>query len=71
LDKIDTMDLEANSEEKEVIAEPQDVPPEEAALDVIRVLKDQSGDCCLAIRRYGRLTLHDIPAWHKGHSHKD
>jgi hypothetical protein len=70
LDIIDTMDLEANSEEKEVIAEQQDIPTEEAALDVIGALKDRYGDWHLAMRRHGQLTLHAVPAWHKVHSHK-
>jgi hypothetical protein len=44
LDKMDTTDLEANPEEKETVAEQQEVPNEEAAVEMIGAVKVQSGD---------------------------
>jgi hypothetical protein len=56
LDKMDTTDVEANTEGKKTIAEQQEVHNEEAAVEMIRGLKDRSGDGRLAARRCRRLT---------------
>jgi hypothetical protein len=70
LKEMDNVDLEANREKLEAIAEHQEVPNKEAAVEMIGALKDQSGDWHLAVRYCGWLALHAVPAQCKGHSHK-
>jgi hypothetical protein len=53
LSKIGTTDLEANPEEKETIAEQREVHNEEAAVEMIRALMDQSGGQRLAVKCCG------------------
>jgi hypothetical protein len=48
-EKLGIMDLEVNPEEVEVIAENQEVPNEEVAVETIRALEDQYGDQHLAL----------------------
>jgi hypothetical protein len=40
LDKMNTTDLEANQEKSNAVAEHQEVPKEEAAVETIRALED-------------------------------
>jgi hypothetical protein len=65
-DKMDTTDLEANPEEKETIAEQQEVPNEEAAVEMIGAQQVWSGDQHLAVRCRGWLIRHAVPARCKG-----
>jgi hypothetical protein len=44
LEKMDTMNLEANWEKSEVTAEQQAAPKEEATVETIGALVDQYGD---------------------------
>jgi hypothetical protein len=61
--------MEANPEETGTIAERQKVPNEEAAEEMIRALKDRSGEQRLAIRRRGQLTRCAVSARNKGPQH--
>jgi hypothetical protein len=50
--KMEATDLEANPEEKEIIAEQQQVPKEKASVKTVRTLKKQHGDWHLAVGRH-------------------
>jgi hypothetical protein len=61
-EEVKTTDFEANPEEKESVAEHQEVPSEEAAVGTIGALEDRYGDrylvaCCL--RQTNKLTEGD------------
>jgi hypothetical protein len=49
LEEVKAMDLEANPEEIDAVAEHQEVPNKEAAVETIGALEDQSGDQQLAV----------------------
>jgi hypothetical protein len=51
LNKMDTMDLEANPEKSEPVAEQQDTPKEEATVETIGAPVDQYGHRHLAVGR--------------------
>jgi hypothetical protein len=48
--KLDTTDLEANPEKSDAVAEHQEAPKEETAVETIEVFIDQNGDHHLAVR---------------------
>jgi hypothetical protein len=48
--------MEANPEEIKSVAEHQEVPNEEVAVEMIGALKNRSGNRHLAVRHRGRLT---------------
>jgi hypothetical protein len=48
--EVETTDLEKNPEEKEIVAEQQQVPKEEDAVKTVRALKKRHGDRHLAVR---------------------
>jgi hypothetical protein len=51
LDKMDTADLEANREKSDAVAEHQEAPKQEAAVETIEALQDRCGDRHLAVGR--------------------
>jgi hypothetical protein len=68
LNKMDTMDLEANREKSETVAEKQGVSREDAAVETTRVLADQYGDQHLdagSRRQLKKWTLGDGRPWQK------
>lgn len=46
---METMDLKASQEKSDVVAEYQEVPKDEATVEIIRALEDWYGDRHLAI----------------------
>jgi hypothetical protein len=62
--------MEENPEEMKSVAEHQEVPKEEAAIEMIGALKDRSVDRRLAVRRCGQLIGLAVPARRKVRSHK-
>jgi hypothetical protein len=68
LNKMDTMDLEANWEKLDAIAEQQGTPKEEAGVETIGALEDQYGDWYLAVgchQHLNKWTRGDGGSWHK------
>jgi hypothetical protein len=61
------MDMEANPEEIQVVMERQNVSNEEAAVELVGALKDQSGTSNLAVRHCTQLTHCANSALRKGH----
>jgi hypothetical protein len=53
--QVEATDLEANPEEKETVAEQQEVPKEEAALKTVKTLMKRYGDRHLAVGRRRQL----------------
>jgi hypothetical protein len=48
-EEVNNTDLESNREEKEVVAEHQEVPNKEAALEIIGAVEDQYGNWHLGV----------------------
>jgi hypothetical protein len=60
--------MEANPEEKESIAEWQEIPNKEAAVEIIGTLEDRYRDWCMAVRRQEqpkKCTQGDGGSWQK------
>jgi hypothetical protein len=68
--RLNKMALVANREKLEAVALHQEIPNEEAAVEMIRALKDQSGDWCLAVRCRRQLTHCAAPTLCESCSHK-
>jgi hypothetical protein len=68
LNKMNTMNLEANQKKLEAIVEQQEVPREETVVQTIRTLVDRYGDWHLAIGQHQqpkRRTHNDGGSWQK------
>jgi hypothetical protein len=58
--KMEAMDLEVNPEEMESEAKHEEVPKEEATVKTSGALKEQYGDCHIAVRHHGPSLTHSL-----------